>query len=288
MQQYLDLLNKLLTEGVESGDRTGTGTLRLPMGHSMSFNLQEGFPLLTTKRLHLKSIIHELLWILSGSTNVKYLQDNGITIWDEWADKNGDLGPVYGHQFRRWQGDPTGLKLNQYALFLKPYDGIDSNDIARKEIDQISNALHLLKTNPDSRRNVVTAWNPADLTKVALAWCHCMFQLLVIDGKVSLILTQRSADTFLGVPFNIASYALLTHMFAQQAGLDVGYLTWNGGDVHLYQNHVEQARLQLSREPRSLPKLVLNKAPDLFSYRVEDFEFVGYNPRPTIKASVSV
>ncbi|MCF0243748.1 MAG: thymidylate synthase [Bacteroidaceae bacterium] len=264
MQQYLNLLNRIITEGIEKTDRTGTGTKSV-FGHQMRFNMADGFPLLTTKKLHLKSIIHELLWFLAGDTNVKYLQDNGVRIWNEWADENGDLGPVYGHQWRSWPD----------------YDG--------GTIDQISNVMNLIKNNPDSRRMVVSAWNVADIDQMKLPPCHCMFQFYVADGKLSLQLYQRSADTFLGVPFNIASYALLLQMMAQCAGLECGEFIHTTGDTHLYLNHLEQAQLQLTREPRPLPKMLINPdVKDIFSFKYEDFELVDYNPHPHIKAEVSV
>jgi thymidylate synthase len=246
------------------GDRTGTGTLSV-FGHQMRFNLQEGFPLLTTKQLHLKSIIHELLWFLKGDTNVKYLQDNGVRIWNEWADEDGSLGHIYGYQWRSWPD----------------YDG--------GFIDQISQAVHDIKHNPDSRRIIVSAWNVADLKKMNLPPCHLLFQFYVADGKLSLQLYQRSADTFLGVPFNIASYALLLMMMAQVCGLEPGEFVHTTGDTHLYQNHLEQARLQLSREPRPLPRMVINPdVKDIFDFKFEDFKLEDYNPHPHIKAQVSV
>ena len=265
MKQYLALLDRILTEGTEKTDRTGTGTLSV-FGHQMRFDLSEGFPLLTTKKLHLKSIIYELLWFLSGDTNVRYLQQHGVSIWDEWADPTtGDLGPVYGHQWRSWPGK----------------DG--------QTIDQISQVVELIRHHPDSRRIMVTAWNPAETEDMALPPCHCLFQFYVANGRLSLQLYQRSADTFLGVPFNIASYALLTHMMAQQADLEPGDFVWTGGDCHLYDNHTEQVKLQLSREPRPYPKLVIKRRPDsIFDYRFEDFEIVDYDPWPHIKAPVAV
>lgn len=264
MKQYLELMQKILQEGADKSDRTGVGTRSL-FGHQMRFNLQEGFPLVTTKKLHLRSIIYELLWFLNGDTNIKYLKENKVSIWDEWADENGDLGPVYGHQWRRWTA-PDG-----------------------KVIDQITNALEDIKNNPDSRRIIVSAWNPGEIDKMALAPCHALFQFYVVNGKLSCQLYQRSCDVFLGVPFNIASYSLLTHMMAQQAGLDVGDFVWTGGDVHLYSNHLEQAKLQLSREPKQLPKLVIKRKPNsIFDYKFEDFEIVGYDPYPAIKAPVAV
>ena len=230
----------------------------------MRFNLQNGFPLVTTKKLHLRSIIHELLWFLKGDSNIRYLHENGVTIWDEWADENGDLGPVYGVQWRNWRG-------------------------ADKNVDQIAELVHTIKTNPDSRRMIVTAWNVAELPKMALPPCHMMFQVYVADGKLSCQLYQRSCDIFLGVPFNIASYSLLTHMLAQQCDLEVGDFVWTGGDCHLYNNHFDQVRLQLSREPRPYPKLVIKRKPDsIFDYKFEDFEIVGYDPHPAIKAPVAV
>ncbi|MBD3667195.1 MAG: thymidylate synthase [Kangiella sp.] len=264
MKQYLDMMRHVLENGEDKGDRTGTGT-RSVFGYQMRFNLQDGFPLVTTKKLHLRSIIYELLWFLNGDTNIKYLKDNGVSIWDEWADENGDLGPVYGEQWRSWK---------------KP-DGTT--------IDQISNVLHQIKTNPDSRRLMVVAYNPGVADEMALPPCHSLFQFYVANGKLSCQLYQRSADIFLGVPFNIASYALLTHMMAQQAGLDVGEFIWTGGDTHLYSNHFEQAKEQLSREPLPLPRLNITRKPDsLFDYQFEDFEIVGYESHPHIKAPVAI
>ncbi|MCH4147833.1 MAG: thymidylate synthase [Prevotella sp.] len=264
MKQYLDLLNRILTEGVEKPDRTGTGTKSI-FGNQMRFNLEEGFPLLTTKKLHLKSIIYELLWFLKGDTNVKYLNEHGVSIWDEWADENGDLGPVYGKQWRSWSDYEGGT------------------------IDQIKNAIDLIKNHPESRRIVVSAWNVADMPKMALSPCHCLFQFYVADGKLSLQLYQRSADTFLGVPFNIASYALLLMMMAQVTGLKAGDFIHTTGDTHLYLNHLEQAKLQLTREPRPLPKMILNPdVKDLFDFKFEDFTLTDYNPWPHISAKVSV
>lgn len=264
MQQYLDLLHRILEEGKVKTDRTGTGTKSV-FGHQMRFNLEDGFPVLTTKKLHLKSIIYELLWFLKGDTNVKYLQEHGVSIWDEWADENGDLGPVYGHQWRSWPDHRGGT------------------------IDQIQNVIDLIKHHPDSRRMLVTAWNPADISEMALPPCHCLFQFYVADGRLSLQLYQRSADTFLGVPFNIASYALLLQMMAQVTGLKAGDFIHTTGDTHLYLNHIEQAKLQLTRTPRELPQMKLN--PDvksLFDFRYEDFELLNYNPWPHIKAEVAV
>ena len=264
MQQYLDLLHRILEEGKVKTDRTGTGTKSI-FGHQMRFNLEDGFPVLTTKKLHLKSIIYELLWFLKGDTNVKYLQEHGVSIWNEWADENGDLGPVYGHQWRSWPDHRGGT------------------------IDQIQNVIDLIKHHPDSRRMLVTAWNPADISEMALPPCHCLFQFYVTDGRLSLQLYQRSADTFLGVPFNIASYALLLQMMAQVTGLKAGDFIHTTGDTHLYLNHIEQAKLQLTRTPRELPQMKLN--PDvksLFDFRYEDFELLNYNPWPHIKAEVAV
>lgn len=264
MKVYLDLMKKILEEGIDRDDRTGTGT-RSIFGTQMRFNLEEGFPLLTTKKVHLRSIIHELLWFLQGDTNIKYLKDNNVTIWDEWADENGDLGPVYGKQWRDWECA----------------DG--------RHIDQIKNVVNTIKTNPNSRRIIVNAWNVADVDNMALPPCHTMFQFYVANKKLSCLLYQRSCDFFLGVPFNIASYALLTMMMAKECDLGLGDFVWTGGDTHLYHNHFEQAKLQLSREPRALPKMnILRKAPDIFSYKYEDFELVGYDPYPVIKAPVAV
>lgn len=264
MKQYLDLMNKVLAEGTQKADRTGTGTVSI-FGHQMRFNLQEGFPLVTTKRCHLRSIIHELLWFLNGDTNTAYLRENNVTIWDEWADENGDLGPVYGKQWRAW-GAADG-----------------------RQIDQISKVMEQLKQDPDSRRIIVSAWNVGELDQMALAPCHAFFQFYVADGKLSCQLYQRSCDVFLGLPFNIASYALLVHMMAQQLDLDVGDFVWTGGDTHLYSNHMEQTQLQLSREPRALPKLVIKRKPEsIFDYRFEDFEIEGYDPHPGIKAPVAI
>lgn len=264
MDQYLDLLNRVRVGGSQKTDRTGTGTLSV-FGHQMRFDLAEGFPLVTTKKLHVKSIIHELIWFLAGDTNIKYLKDNGVGIWDEWADKNGNLGPVYGKQWRSWAA-PDG-----------------------RTIDQISDVLATLKRDPDSRRLIVSAWNPADIPQMALAPCHCLFQFYVADGKLSCQLYQRSADIFLGVPFNIASYALLTMMMAQVTGFEPGDFVHTFGDAHLYSNHLEQADEQLSRTPRALPVMKIN--PDvksLFDFKFEDFTLDGYDPWPHIKAPVAV
>ena len=264
MRQYLDLLQHVLDNGTVKEDRTGTGTKSV-FGHQMRFNLENGFPVLTTKKLHLKSIIHELLWFLSGDTNIKYLKENGVRIWDEWADEDGDLGPVYGHQWRSW---PTA-------------DG--------RTIDQISNLVHQIKTSPDSRRLIVSAWNVSDIGKMALPPCHCLFQFYVADGKLSCQLYQRSADIFLGVPFNISSYALLTMMLAQVCSLKPGDFVHTFGDAHLYLNHIDQAREQLTREPMNLPEMHMNPhVTDIFGFKFEDFELVGYNAHPHIKAAVSV
>lgn len=264
MRQYLDLLNEILISGTSKTDRTGTGTLSV-FGRQLRFDLSEGFPLVTTKKLHLRSIIYELLWFLRGDTNIKYLKDHGVSIWDEWADENGDLGPVYGSQWRSWPA-PDG-----------------------RHIDQISQVLNQIKTKPDSRRHIVSAWNPAEVDKMALPPCHALFQFYVADGKLSCQLYQRSADYFLGVPFNIASYALLTYMVAQQCDLLPGDFVWTGGDVHLYSNHLEQARLQLSRTPYPLPQLVIKRKPStLFEYEFEDFEIVNYQAHPSIKAPIAV
>ena len=264
MQQYLDLMRRVRDTGARKEDRSGTGTLSV-FGHQMRFDLSEGFPLVTTKKLHLRSIIHELLWFLSGDQNIRYLQDNGVSIWNEWADEEGNLGPVYGVQWRSW-GTPDG-----------------------RSIDQISQVMQQLKESPDSRRIIVSAWNVADVDNMALPPCHCLFQFYVADGKLSCQLYQRSCDIFLGVPFNIASYALLTHMMAEQAGLDVGDFVWTGGDCHLYLNHLEQTDLQLTREPLPLPRLDIKRRPDsIFDYRFEDFEIVGYESHPHIPGKVAV
>lgn len=262
--QYETLLEHCYKTGVDKSDRTGVGT-RSVFGYQMRFNLAEGFPLVTTKKLHIRSIVHELLWFLSGSSNIKYLHDNGVSIWDEWADENGNLGPVYGVQWRSWPA-PDGRK-----------------------IDQISNLIEGIKKNPDSRRHLVVAWNPAEVDKMALPPCHCLFQFYVANGKLSCQLYQRSCDIFLGVPFNIASYSLLTHMVAQQCDLEVGDFVWTGGDCHIYKNHFEQVELQLSRTPRAYPKLVINRKPSsIFDYKFEDFVIEGYDPWPHIKAPIAV
>ena len=264
MQPYLSLLNRILTEGHQKGDRTGTGTLSV-FGHQMRYDLQDGFPLLTTKKLHVKSIIYELLWFLRGDTNVRWLQDHGVRIWNEWADENGDLGPVYGHQWRSWPDYRGGT------------------------IDQIAQVEEMIKRNPNSRRMLVTAWNPAEVEDMALPPCHCLFQFYVADGRLSLQLYQRSADTFLGVPFNIASYALLLQMMAQVSGLEAGDFIHTTGDTHLYLNHLDQARLQLTRTPRPLPKMRINPdVKNLFDFHYEDFQLEGYDPWPHISAQVSV
>ncbi len=264
MQQYLDLCRRVLAEGTKKTDRTGTGTISV-FGHQMRFNLEEGFPCLTTKKLHLKSIIHELLWFLQGSTNVKYLQDNGVRIWNEWADENGELGPVYGHQWRSWPDYNGGT------------------------IDQIAQLVEQIKNTPDSRRLLVSAWNVAEVNQMALPPCHTLFQFYVADGRLSLQLYQRSADIFLGVPFNIASYALLLQMMAQVTGLKAGDFVHTFGDAHIYLNHLEQVELQLTREPRPLPKMLINPdVKDIFSFKYEDFTLVDYDPHPHIAGKVSV
>jgi len=264
MRQYLEFMRHVKEHGAVKTDRTGTGTLSV-FGYQMRFDLQQGFPLLTTKKVHLKSIIHELIWFLQGSTNIAYLKEHGVSIWDEWADVNGNLGPVYGYQWRNWPLPNGG------------------------QVDQISQVLDQIRNTPDSRRMMVSAWNVADVPDMKLPPCHALFQFYVADGKLSCQLYQRSADIFLGVPFNIASYAILTHMMAQQAGLEVGDFIWTGGDCHLYSNHLEQVDLQLSRTPKELPRLVIARKPDsLFDYRFEDFVVEGYDPDPAIKAPVAV
>jgi len=264
MRQYLDLLNRIFDEGVEKGDRTGTGTISV-FGHQMRFDLARGFPLLTTKKLHLRSIIHELLWFLQGDTNTAYLKENGVGIWDEWADDEGNLGPVYGHQWRSWRTPDGGA------------------------IDQVSQVIEQIRKTPDSRRLIVSAWNVGELESMALPPCHLLYQFYVAEGKLSCQLYQRSADAFLGVPFNIASYSLLLLMVAQVAGLEPGEFVHTFGDVHLYSNHLEQAKLQLSREPRELPSMQLNsEVDDIFSFRFEDFQLEDYDPHPHIKAPVAV
>ena len=264
MRQYLDLLDHILRNGVEKSDRTGVGTISV-FGYQMRFILQDGFPALTTKKLHLRSIIYELLWFLRGDTNIKYLKENGVSIWDEWADENGELGPVYGKQWRRWE----------------TADG--------RGIDQISDVINQIKINPDSRRLIVSAWNVGELDKMALQPCHALFQFYVVNGKLSCQLYQRSADTFLGVPYNISSYALLTYMIAQQCDLDVGDFIWTGGDCHIYLNHLDQVKLQLNREPYPLPGLVIKRRPEsIFDYRFDDFEITNYQAHPHISAPVAV
>ena len=264
MKQYLDFLNHIRQHGVRKDDRTGTGTVSV-FGYQMRFNLAEGFPLVTTKKLHIKSVIYEMLWFLSGNTNIQYLNDNGVRIWNEWADESGDLGPVYGAQWRHWQAA----------------DG--------RTIDQISELIQQIKTNPDSRRLIVSAWNAGELDKMALPPCHAFFQFYVADGKLSCQLTQRSCDALLGVPFNIAEYALLTHMIAQQCDLKVGDFVWTGGDCHIYLNHLEQVDLQISRTPYPLPTLSIKRKPaSIFDYQFEDFEIVNYQSHPPIKAAVAV
>ena len=264
MQQYQNLLRHILDNGHQKHDRTGTGTVSC-FGYQMRFNLADGFPMVTTKKMHLRSIIHELLWFLKGDTNVAYLKENGVSIWDEWADEEGNLGPVYGHQWRSWP-TPNG-----------------------ETVDQISRLIQMIKSNPDSRRLIVSAWNVADIEKMALPPCHCLFQFYVVDGKLSCQLYQRSADTFLGVPFNIASYALLTLMVAQVTALQPGEFVHTFGDVHLYNNHLDQARLQLTRDPRPLPNMKINpEIKDIFSFKFEDFVLENYDPHPSIKAAISV
>ncbi|MFL2840739.1 MAG: thymidylate synthase [Pseudohongiellaceae bacterium] len=264
MKQYLGMLKRVLDEGAIKTDRTGTGTLSV-FGHQMRFDLSEGFPLVTTKKLHLRSIIYELLWFLNGDTNIKYLKDNSVSIWNEWADEEGELGPIYGRQWRAWPGKDGAV------------------------VDQISIVLNSIKTNPDSRRHMVVAYNPTFIDEMALPPCHSLFQFYVADGKLSCQLYQRSADTFLGVPFNIASYALLTYMMAQQCDLEVGDFVWSGGDVHIYSNHIDQVKEQLSRQPFLLPQLKTQRKPDsLFDYQFEDFQIVNYQSHPHIKASVAV
>jgi thymidylate synthase len=264
LRAYLDLLRDVLENGVPKEDRTGTGTISV-FGRQLRFDLSQGFPLLTTKRIHIRSVVHELLWFLRGDTNIRYLHENGVTIWDEWADENGELGPVYGAQWRAWTA-PDG-----------------------RTIDQIAQVVESIRTNPDSRRHIVSAWNVADLERMKLPPCHLLFQFYVAGGKLSCMLTMRSVDTFLGLPFNIAEYALLTHMMAQQCDLEPGELIWSGGDVHIYRNHLEQVKLQLTREPYPLPRLVIKrKPPSIFDYTFDDFEFVGYRHHPAIKAPVAV
>lgn len=264
MKAYLMLMEKVFKEGQEKSDRTGVGT-RSIFGHQMRFNLQDGFPLVTTKKCHLRSIIYELLWFIKGDTNIRYLNENKVTIWNEWADENGDLGPVYGKQWRHWE---------------------TANG---KVIDQLSDVIQQIKQNPDSRRLIVSAWNVGELEQMALAPCHLLFQFYVVNGALSCQLYQRSCDVFLGLPFNIASYSLLLHMIAQQCDLNVGEFVWTGGDVHLYSNHLEQTQLQLTREPRALPKLIIKRKPaSIFDYQFEDFEIEGYDPHPVIKAPIAI
>jgi thymidylate synthase len=264
MRQYLDYLSHIINNGVKKEDRTGTGTLSV-FGYQMRFPLGEGFPVVTTKKIHLRSIIHELLWFLSGDTNIKYLKDNGVTIWDEWADEEGNLGPIYSKQWRRWE-TPDG-----------------------RAIDQIAEVVEQIKANPDSRRLIVSAWNVGELDKMALPPCHLLFQFYVADGRLSCQLYQRSADSFLGVPFNITSYSLLTHLVAEQSGLEAGDFIWTGGDCHIYWNHLDQVRLQLAREPLALPQLVIKRRPDsIFDYRFDDFEIINYQSHPRISAPIAV
>ena len=277
MKQYLKLESYVLENGHEKSDRTGTGT-RSVFGWQMRFRLKDGFPLLTTKKLHLRSIIHELLWILSGNTNIKYLNENGVSIWDEWADESGDLGPVYGHQWRHWPN----------RVYVHGNDDCDGRYV-NEPIDQITQLIDGIKKNPDGRRHIVTAWNPADVPKMKLPPCHTLFQFYVAGNKLSCQLYQRSADLFLGVPFNIPSYALFTMMVAQVCGLEAHEFVWTGGDVHLYSNHLEQAKLQLTREPRPLPIMTLNPdVKDIFEFKYEDFTLTGYDPYPAIPAPVAV
>lgn len=264
LQSYLDLLQDVLDNGTEKTDRTGTGTFSV-FGRQLRFDLSKGFPLVTTKKMHVKSIVHELLWFLKGDTNVRYLQENGVRIWNEWADENGELGPVYGSQWRAWEAA----------------DG--------RKIDQIAAVVDSIKRNPDSRRHIVSAWNVGEIDRMQLPPCHFVFQFYVANGRLSCMLTMRSSDTFLGLPFNIAQYAMLTHMIAQQCGLEVGEFIYSGGDVHIYKDHIEQVKLQLTRKPYPLPQLVLKRKPaTIFDYVFEDFEIVGYECHPTIKATVSV
>ncbi|MEJ8543833.1 thymidylate synthase [Brevibacillus borstelensis] len=264
MKAYLELLQDILDNGVEKEDRTGTGTISV-FGRQLRMDLQQGFPLLTTKKVHMKSIIHELLWFLSGETNIRYLNENGVTIWDEWADEEGNLGRVYGAQWRTWRG-PDG-----------------------QVVDQIANVVEQIRTNPDSRRHLVSAWNPAEVDDMALPPCHYAFQFYVANGRLSCLFNMRSVDTFLGLPFNLASYALLTHMVAQQCDLEPGELIWTGGDVHIYLNHMEQVKLQLTREPYPQPTLKIARKPDsIFDYKYEDFELIGYQSHPGIKAPIAV
>lgn len=281
MRQYLDLAQHILTKGVQKTDRTGTGTTSV-FGYQTRFNLEEGFPLVTTKKCYMRAIIHELLWFLQGDTNIKYLKDNNVTIWDEWADEKGDLGPVYGKQWRSW---------TMFVHVPAHYEGAEwiPEKYSRKTIDQIAQVINQIKNDPDSRRLIVSAWNVADLDKMALAPCHCFFQFYVANGKLSCQLYQRSADVFLGVPFNIASYALLTMMIAQVCGLGLGDFVHTFGDAHLYSNHMEQIKLQLTREPRPLPKIIINpNVKDIFGFKFEDFTLDGYDPHPAIKGDVSV
>lgn len=275
MKQYLDLCKHVIETGTQKGDRTGTGTISV-FGYQMRFNLADGFPLVTTKEVHLKSIIHELLWLLSGDTNIKYLKDNGVRIWNEWADKNGNLGPVYGQQWRYW--------LNAHEAYVHP-----DKTVTFGTIDQISWLINEIKTNPNSRQLIVSAWNVSDLDKMALKPCHTLFQFYVIDGKLSCQLYQRSGDVFLGIPFNIASYALLTMMIAQVCGLEPGEFIHTFGDAHIYNNHIEQIELQLTREPHKLPTMIINPdVKNIFDFKYEDFTLEGYDPYPKIKGDVSV
>lgn len=283
MQQYTELLQHVLDRGTDKGDRTGTGTIST-FGYQMKFDLSKSFPLVTTKKMFLKGIIHELLWLISGSTNIKYLQENGVKIWDAWADKNGDLGPVYGEQWRKWKVADTET--------VKHYKETEVQDITVPvvfEIDQLKNVIESIKKNPNSRRHIVTAWNPGVVDKMALPPCHCFYQFYVADGRLSCQLYQRSADVFLGVPFNIASYALLTMMIAQVCDLDVGDFIHTFGDVHIYKNHTDQVKLQLTRDPKDGPKMIINKAiKDIDDFKYEDFQLEGYECHPGIKGDISV
>lgn len=286
MKQYHEMLSHILINGRARGDRTGTGTVSV-FGYQMRFDLRDGFPLVTTKKIYTKAVIHELLWFLKGDTNIKYLNDNGVHIWDEWADKNGDLGPVYGSQWRSWEG-PAKCMMGP----LVAEDGnlsVEMSFAPGITIDQIANVIEQIKKNPEGRRHIVTAWNPAEVDNMALPPCHCLFQFYVQDGKLSCQLYQRSADAFLGVPFNIASYALLTEMIAHQCNLDVGEFIHTFGDLHIYSNHFDQVNEQLSRPFKDLPKLHINRKPDsIDGYKFEDFEIEGYNPHPAIKAPIAV
>ncbi len=281
MKQYLDMLQHIVNHGVEKGDRTGTGTLSV-FGYQTRFDLSEGFPLLTTKRMHLKSIIHELLWFISGDTNIRYLQKHGVKIWDEWADENGELGPVYGKQWRRWETTEPNQETMQIT-------GSGDLEFDHHTVDQLGDVIERIKSNPDCRRLLVCAWNPGEISRMALPPCHCLFQFYVANGKLSCMLYQRSCDVFLGVPFNIASYALLTMMVAQVCGLEPGEFVHTYGDLHIYSNHMEQVFTQMEREPKELPRMVLNpNVKDIDKFTFEDFTLEGYDPHPAIKGKVSV